>query len=240
MHDRRIDGVVHTFGNEGALFQSAMTWWDWETHSIWSQPWGAAIDGELTGTRLTLLPFELVPWSSWVDRHPDTQVLIDERANLVYRGRIPIDRFVIGVSIGDAATGFYFASSALEGVVNESVGEFPVAVFADKETRVIHVFLRSPQPGLYSVQDLPDQLTFERGEPVEPGELAVTAGSPDRPTIRDVETGSTWDIERGVAIEGPLKGALLQRAPFVSSYYWSWEIFNPHTLFWGDRFDELD
>jgi hypothetical protein len=35
-----------------------MTWWDWETQSIWSQPWGAAIDGELTGARLTLLPYE--------------------------------------------------------------------------------------------------------------------------------------------------------------------------------------
>jgi len=95
VHDRRIDGVVHTFGNEGALFKSAMTWWDWETQSIWSQPWGAAIDGELTGTRLTLLPYELVPWQTWLDSHPETKVLIDERANLVYNGLAPIDRFVI-------------------------------------------------------------------------------------------------------------------------------------------------
>ncbi|MBP38410.1 MAG: hypothetical protein QF476_01560 [Dehalococcoidia bacterium] len=36
--------------------------------------------------------------------------------------------------MGDAAKGFYFASSALEGVVNENVGKFPVAVFADKES----------------------------------------------------------------------------------------------------------
>jgi hypothetical protein len=43
-----------------------------------------------------------------------------------------------------------------------------------------------------------------------------------------------------VASDGPLKGTLLQRAPFVSAYYWAWEIFNPHTPFWGDRFDELE
>jgi len=43
-----------------------------------------------------------------------------------------------------------------------------------------------------------------------------------------------------VATDGPLKGALLQRAPYVSAYYWAWEEFNPHTQFWGDRFDELD
>jgi hypothetical protein len=207
-----------------------MTWWDWETESIWSQPWGAAIDGELTGTRLTLLPFELVPWQTWLDRHPDTKVLIDERANLVYNGRAAVDRFVIGVSIGEAATGFYFASSATQGVVNETVGDFPVAVFADKDSRAINVFLRSPQPGFNSPEELPDQLTFE---------LVAVGGSSDIREVRDAETGSRWDIEIGVAVDGPLKGALLQRAPWVSAYYWAWELFNPHTDFWGDEFDEL-
>ena len=234
MHDRRIEGVEHTVGNEAALFKSAMTWWDWETQSIWSQPWGAAIDGELTGTRLTLLPYELVPWQTWLDRHPDTKVLIDERANLRYNGNIPIDRFVIGVSIGDAAKGFYFASSAIEGVVNESVGEFPVVVFADEDSRVIHVFLRTPQPGLSSSIDLPGRLTFELFTSTD-----STGGAVEK-QIRDTETDPTCDIEIGLAIEGPLKGTLLQRAPFVSAYYWAWEECNPHTQFWGDRFDELD
>jgi hypothetical protein len=231
VHDRRIDGVEHTFGNEGALFQNAMTWWDWETQSIWSQPWGAAIDGELVGTRLTLLPFELVPWQSWFDRHPDTMVLIDERADLSYNGSTSIDRFVIGVSIGEAAKGFFFASSAVQGVVNETVGNFPVAVFADEESRVIHVFLRSPVAGFNSPETLPDQLTFA---------VVENPAAINGKTIQDTETGSTWDVELGVAVEGPLKGAVLQRAPFVSAYYWAWELFNPHTEFWGDRFDELD
>jgi hypothetical protein len=35
-------------------------------------------------------------------------VLVDERADLTYGARYAIDRFVIGVSIDDAATGFYF------------------------------------------------------------------------------------------------------------------------------------
>lgn len=120
--------------------------------------------------------------------------------------------------------------------MNESVGEYPVAVFADKDTRVIHVFLRSPQPGLAKTgypdpQDLPDQLTFEIVKSTE------SAGAQE---IRDPETGSIWDIEIGIATSGPLKGALLQRAPYVSAYYWAWEDFNPHTQFWGDRLDELE
>ena len=204
---------------------NAMTWWDWESKSVWSQPWGAAIEGELTGTQLTLLPFELVPWRSWLDRHPETKVLVDERYDASYSGRIAIDRFVIGVSIGEAASGYYFASSANAGVVNDNVGEFPVVVFADKQTRVIHVFIRSPRLGISSPDNLPDVLNFE---------IDGTG------TVLDIETGSTWNIESGIAIAGPLRGSLLQRAPFVSSFDWAWKDFNPHTAFWGDRTDELN
>ena len=56
VHDRRIDGEAQIFGNQGALFMRAMTWWDHKTESIWSQPWGMAIDGPLEGTRLKLIP----------------------------------------------------------------------------------------------------------------------------------------------------------------------------------------
>jgi hypothetical protein len=243
VHDRRIEGTVHTFGNEGVLFMNAMTWWDWESQSVWSQPWGAAIDGELTGTRLTLLPYELVPWQTWLEKHPDTKVLVDERADLTYGARYAIDRFVIGVSIGDSATGFYFGSVAIAGVVNESVGNFPVVVFADKDTRAIDVFLRTPRKGLNGPQDLPDTLTFElveANEPPDTGELTDPADSQVVLEVRDLETGSTWNIEAGIATAGPLRGTVLQRAPYVSAFYWAWEDFNPNTVLWGDRFDELD
>ncbi len=50
----------------------AMTWWDHDTNSIWSQPWGRAIRGELKGIELFLLPSELTTWGSWKAEHPDT------------------------------------------------------------------------------------------------------------------------------------------------------------------------
>ena len=231
MHDRKIDGVVHKFGNEGALFMNAMTWWDWETDSLWSQPWGAAIEGELTGTRLTLLPFELAPWQTWRDRHPQTKVLVDERGDFDYLGRLPKDDFVIGVSIGDQAKGFYFTSSANVGVVNEFVGDYPVAVFANSDTREIDVFLRGPRQNQDASVDTGDQKTFE---------LIAAKVEAGVPRIADVETGSIWDIERGVSIEGPLKGTILQRAPYVSAFDWAWEDFNPHSEYWGDRLDKLE
>ncbi len=228
MHDRRIDGTTHKFGNEGALFKNAMTWWDWETDSIWSQPWGAAIEGPLTGTRLTLIPFELVPWESWQARHPQTKVLIEERFEHKYAGQIPIDDFVIGVSIGADAVGYYFSAAAESGLINHTVGAYPVAILADQPSRNVDVFLRKPQARTDSADnraDLPDILTFELVDNSEP------AG---KKSVRDIETGSIWDIDRGVAISGKLRGTVLQRAPFVTAFDWAWLDFNEHTDWWGD------
>ena len=202
---------------------NAMTWWDWETNSIWSQPWGAAIDGELSGTRLTLLPFELVPWSSWIARHPESKVLVDERGDFEYRGRISADQFVIGISIGEAAKAFYFTSSANAGVVNDFVGEFPVAIFVDSRTRAIDVYLRHGRNS--------ELMTFA------PAGSDTSTGAN---LYQDEQTGSIWDIARGVAIEGSMKGVVLQRAPFVSAFDWAWRDFNPHSEFWGDYLDELN
>ena len=50
----------------------AMTWWDHETDSIWSQPWGRAIVGQLEGTRLDQIPAAIMRWSVWLADQPDT------------------------------------------------------------------------------------------------------------------------------------------------------------------------
>ena len=42
----------------------AMTWWDQETRSIWSQPWGKAIEGPLKGTLLEMVPAGMMPWKA--------------------------------------------------------------------------------------------------------------------------------------------------------------------------------
>ncbi len=226
MHDRRLDGETLTFGNQGALFMGAMTWWDHETESTWSQPWGAAIGGTLEGESLTLVPAEIVPWSTWLETHPDTTALIDERgsdAPLWYPGQQPKNIFVIGVSIGESAVAYHYPPAEEALVVNDVIGELPIAVFVDPDTRSIEAYIRIPAPGLKTrlPDDAPDVLTF-----------AVSENG----TITDVETGSTWDRERGVALEGPLASAQLQQVPYVTSFDWAWKDFFPESRFWpGER-----
>jgi len=220
VHDRRIDGEVATFGNEGVLFMNAMTWWDHKTASVWSQPWEMAILGDLKGTQLTLIPYEFTTWAAWLDDHPTTLVLTDERG-FAYGPQEVTDAFVIGVAIQDQARGFYYKSVEEVGVHNDELGQFPVAVIVNVETREIDVLLRN---GLGTPADddveVPEVLTFARS---------------NSGVITDLETGSSWDVERGIAIDGPLRGMHIQKVPYQSSFDWAWADFFPGAGLWGDR-----
>ena len=224
MHDRQIDGKTHTFGNEGALFKGAMTWWDRETGSIWSQPWGAAIAGELEGETLVLLPVEVLRFGGWKARHPETLVLVDERSDVfTYTPQPAANTFVLGVDIGGDAVGYYFGSVAKEGVVNHRVGRHDVVAWADWETREGHIFLRDPRK-------------LRDGAKAAPGVLTFSPAEVERRIVDD-DTGSLWDVETGIAVSGPLVGNVLQRVPYISSFNWAWEDFYPDSEFYGDSED---
>ena len=105
MHDRRIDGKAHTFGNAGGLFMNAMTWWDHESDSVWSQPWGRAIQGEQKGVELFLLPSQLTTWSSWRAEHPNTLAMANDINRLGRRQKFNTN-FVIGLILAGQARPF--------------------------------------------------------------------------------------------------------------------------------------
>lgn len=200
MHDRRIDGVPTTFGNAGALFMKAMTWYDHATRSEWSQPWGRAIPGEMKGVKLFLLPSQITSWSSWRQAHPDTLVMINDLERLgVSRQRFDED-FVIGLILGEQARAYRFDQVRDLGVVHDSLGGSPILVTAGGQSW--HAYLR-----LAGGQTL----TFSR----------------QGDTLIDQQTGSRWDVERGLAVEGALRGELLQRVPSMSAYDWAWFDFYP-------------
>ena len=52
--------------------------------------------------------------------------------------------------------------------------------------------------------------------------------------LTDIQTGTRWSPERGLAQEGPLKGKVLRVVPYTSAYDWAWEDFyGPDT--YGER-----
>lgn len=93
------------FRSSGLLLDSNKLMFDEGTETLWSQLDGRALHGPrldadgLDATRLELLAVDLVPWSTWLERHPHTTVVSLETG---------YDRdYTPGAAYGD-----YFGSSA--------------------------------------------------------------------------------------------------------------------------------
>ena len=55
---------------------------------------------------------------------------------------------------------------------------------------------------------------------------------PKGDTLIDLETGSAWDVIRGLAISGSMEGTSLRAVPSLSSFDWAWEDFYPDSAFY--------
>jgi hypothetical protein len=183
---------------------NAMTWYDHETRSVWSQPWGRAIKGTLKGVQLNLLPFHLTTWRTWKKAHSDTLVMIDDVDKLFSRQTFQPD-FVIGLFLADQAKAYYHADARQAGVINDTLAEVPITIWGGEDTFYAYVRKAGGR-----------ELTF-RGI----GDLLL-----------DEQTGSNWDPALGLAVAGPLKGETLQPVPSISSYDWAWMAFYPGSSFY--------
>ena len=183
---------------------NAMTWYDHETQSIWSQPWGRALEGTYKGVELFLLPSQITTWSNWKMEYPHTLAMTSDVDRVGATQRFD-PNFVIGIVLDETAKAFYYQDVAEKTIVNDFLGEIPVLVWAADSN--YHTFVRQ-------VDD--KTLSFESRN----GELI------------DSETGSTWDLSRGLATDGPLTGMSLQSIPSLSSYDWAWSDFYPGSEFY--------
>ena len=204
VHRRQIDGNAVLFGNQGALWGNALTWWDHETGSVWSQPMGEALAGPNKGKTLDLIPSTLTTWDAWRTAHPDTLAL-DAATN---QSRFKLDDMAIVLEIGNDPTAFPVPAIREFGVVNEIVDGAPVAVLfdpADDDRWVVFSRL------------LDDQIVT----------LAIRNES-----LLDVESGSTWDPVTGRALAGPLKGLIMDLLPGFTSFPQDFLSFWPEGRIW--------
>ncbi len=183
---------------------NAMTWYDHETQSIWSQPWGRALKGSLKGVELFLLPSQVTTWQSWKAEHPETLAMINDVDRLGARRQGFSPHFVIGLILAQNAKAYYYTDVAAVGVLNDALGDVPIVVWAADEN--FHAYIRQVDGRT---------LTF-RAE----GDHLV-----------DAETGSTWNVARGLAITGPLRGQALRPLPGSTAYDWAWLDFYPDSEF---------
>ncbi len=204
VHRREFEGQTLVFGNHGALWGNAMTWWDHDTGSIWSQPLGEAIAGPRTGARLEQFPVSFTTWGAWAESHPGTLAL-DVPAG---SGGLVLEELVIVVDFGTETAAYPVPDLQRLGVINDVVAGVAIAVISDPE-----------DPQRWSV--------LSRRLDAEVVELQRVDNE-----IVDVRTGSVWDPVRGLARSGSLQGEVLNALPGFTSFPGDFDTFWPEGRVW--------
>jgi hypothetical protein len=204
VHRREVDGQTLMFGNHGALWGNAMTWWDHDTGTIWSQPLGEAIVGPRKGARLELFPVSFTTWAAWREANPETLAL-DAPGQ---PSGFALEDLVVVVDLGSEAVAYHTSVLLQLGVINDTVAGVEIAVVSDpSDPQRWSVFSRHLNEGVVLLEMVGDQL-------------------------KDVESGTTWDPGRGVATGGPLSGDVLNLLPGFTSFADDFETFRPEGRLW--------
>ena len=205
VHRRSIQGEEVVFGVQGALLGNAMTFWDHDTGSIWSQPTGEAIAGPRRGERLELLPVSFSTWSAWREAHPESLAL-DVPAGLT---GFQLERLGIVLDLANDAVLFPYPDLTEVGVVNDIVGGLEVAVVLDPSNQNRwETFARR-------LDDRVITLVIEDG------------------ALIDRETRTTWDPVLGIGLSGRLAGETLGILPGFTIFPRDFDTFFPEGRVWN-------
>ncbi len=204
VHRRELDGTTLVFGNQGALWGNAMTWWDHDTGSIWSQPLGRAILGPRRGARLELLSSTLTTWEAWSASHPDSLAL-DVHG---WATGFDLDQMAIVVDLGAESAAYDVPALRAVGVVNDVVAGVEVAVVIDPEDEERWaVFSRRLDDGVVELD-----LTNEG--------------------LVDPSSGTVFDPFLGIGRSGPLADQSLDKLPAFTSFPSDYDTFFPDGKTW--------
>jgi hypothetical protein len=235
------DGRVLDFGTTGNLRNSDLVMYDRQTTSWWQQFTGEGIVGELTGSQLELLPSQIIAWSDFKENHPEGEVLSRETGfnrsygTNPYAGYdtinsnpffpvtgddsrlLPKDR-VVALQVDNLDVAYPFSILSELGVINDVVAGQPLVVFWKEGTQTIF--------GNSGVDTGSSSAFLRTVDGVVLNFVEINDG------FQDEETGSIWNIF-GEAIEGELKGTVLEQVISAEHFWFAWATFKPETIVWA-------
>ncbi len=241
--DRRVDGEALDFGVSGFLRNSDLIMYDRQSETWWQQLTGEGLVGSYAGVLLDIVPSQVISFASFAERHPEGLVLsrdtgfsrqygtnpysnYDSRPGrpFLFRGEIdarlgsPVDH-VLAATVDGIAKAYPFAILREQGVINDSIGERPVAAFFQSGVAsalgdsVIDNAADLGSAGLYLSTLDGVTLSF----------IQQADGS-----FTDEQTGSTWNAY-GEAIAGSLQGRELEWVDAFPHFWFAWAAFHPET-----------
>lgn len=228
--DPHHKGRQLTFGFHG-IWQGVAVLYDKQTKSLWMHLTGECIDGSLEGEQVDLITGRHVQWHEWKRDHPTTQVMAEDSAFLTRympeqasrRGqdffpsrfmstiedqdpRLAPSALCYGIKTPQATRAYPFAEllKVPQGVVNDQVGDVPVVLIFDAETR---------STAAHSRQLADKTLKFERGQ----DGLLV-----------DIETDSRFNRD-GYCVAGSYLGQRLPPIVGLQAEWYGWYATYPET-----------
>ena len=164
------------FGTSGKLWQSNLVMYDRKTDSLWSQILGQAIAGELTGTKLKVLPYDQMRFGRWKNLNPNGEVLSRETGASRFYGVDPYgdyytvpetifptspqdDRlepkdYVLGIVINDKTKAYFPEAVKREGVVTDEFAGKTVVAKYEPDIDAVRIFEKLENGSLQRINPL--------------------------------------------------------------------------------------
>ena len=214
---------------------NALVMYDHQTDTLWSQFLSRGVQGPLAGVQLEIVPSLQTNWSQWLRLHPDTLVL-DKRGGAQrdsYEGyyqrgdagiigetnkdnRLPRKELVVGLNLDGLAIAYPFRTIVEQPVINDYFAGKGLLVTFDPSSETGAVFYCRVDGCTLSFRP------FNREDPG--GRISL---------MQDSETGTVGQPFTGIALEGPLQGAVLAREPSHYFFWFAWSNFHPETELYG-------
>jgi len=194
-----------TFQVSGMLWNRSLVMRDLETKTLWSHILGEAMQGELKGEKLKIIPSTIASWRSWKADHPETTVLALDRTARQFKTDFQKrpGTFVLGLAVRGKTKAYPFDVLKEQPVINDTFDEHPILITFDEKSTGARMYLRTIDNRT---------LTFE----------AAKDG-----TLTDKESHSTWNPATGRCTKGELNGQSLKPLPAIISFRKAWNTFHP-------------
>ncbi len=243
--DRRVEGRLLDFGTTGKLRRSDLVMYDRQTESWWQQFTGTGIVGEYAGVELRRIPASIVSFEAFRTAFPDGDILSRDTGyrrsygRNPYRGydrvgdqpfllkdaadpRLPAMERVVSVTANGRHRIYPFSQLRGTGVLNDHVAGVPVVIFHRRNLRSVLDKARIRESRIIQAATAFDRRLGDR----------VLEFHLENARIRDVQTGSEWDL-LGRALTGPLKGRELRPVDSGVHFAFAWLAFNPDSEIYG-------
>lgn len=170
--DPLVRGERVEFGTSGKLWKSNLVMYDRKTESLWPQVLAEAAVGEMTGTKLAILPSDQMRFGVWKKKYPNGEVLSRDTGEVRFYGRypyaggdyfsvdtlslslakptdtrLPNNAFVFGIVVNGKAKAYATESVITKGIVTDMFEGETFVLRHDTELDVVRMYRQLPDGG---------------------------------------------------------------------------------------------